>query len=230
MKKLLIIGFILSTLSTFSQTPFDPPADDDPMPATKVNLKLFLEGYYSTSTHSMVPVKANQGIGSSTTYVDDITVELRNATSGILVATTLAQLQTDGTALASFSTSPVGAYYIVVKHRNSIETWSASTQTVGTAPISYDFTNSVSKAYGSNQSLLETGVYGIYSGDVNQDGFVDAFDVVPVMNDIDSLLEGNLATDINGDGFVDSFDLPILSNNNDNLVEVLKPYSTGRRR
>lgn len=230
MRKLLIICFVLSSINTFSQTPFDPPGDDDPKPATKVNLKLFLEGYYNISTHKMVSVKANQGIGTSTTYVDDITVELRNATSGALVVTTSAQLQTNGTALASFSTSPTGFYYIVIKHRNSIETWSATPLTVGTAPVSYDFSDTASKAYGSNQSLLETGVYGMYSGDVNQDGFVDAFDVVPVMNDIDFLLEGNLITDINGDGFVDSFDLPILSNNNDNLIEVQKPFSTANRR
>jgi alpha-tubulin suppressor-like RCC1 family protein len=197
---------------------------------TEVSLKLFLEGYYDVNSHIMVPVKANQGVGSSTTYVDDITVELRNASDGSLKASTNTQLQTDGTAVAKFTTAPSGSYYIVVKHRNTIESWSATPQTVGTTPIAYNFSNALNKTYGNNAVQIESGVFAFYSGDVNQDGFIDAFDVVPVMNDIDLLLEGNLSTDINGDGFIDSFDLPILFNNNDNLIEVLKPYSSARRR
>lgn len=193
-------------------------------PPTEVNLKLFLEGYYDINSHAMVPVKFNQGIGNSTTYVDDITVELQNATNGNLVASTSAQLQTNGLAKATFPSTVTGTFYIVIKHRNTIQTWSATPQSVGTTSITYDFSNALNKTYGNNAVQVDSGVFAFYSGDVNQDGFIDAFDVVPVMNDIDLLLEGNLATDINGDGFIDSFDLPILFNNNDNLIEVLKPY------
>jgi len=123
----------------------------------------------------MRAVSANEGVGSSSTNVDVITVELRNS-SGVLVNTTSTMLHTDGTASAVFSVTPNGSYYVVVKSRNAIETWSGVAQTLSGPTLSYDFTSSLSKAYGQNMKLLEAGVYGFYSGDLNQDGYVDIFD------------------------------------------------------
>jgi hypothetical protein len=172
----------------------------------------------------MAPVKANQGVGTSTTVVDDITVELRNG-SNALVASTTAVLQTNGDATATFTSGPTGSYYIVVKHRNAIDTWSATTQSVSTStPLTYDFSNAASKAYGSNMVLLSAGVYGFYSGDLNDDGSIDSSDFPDLFNDSDNLLEGYYATDLNGDGFVDSSDFPVLFNNNDNLISVVSPF------
>jgi hypothetical protein len=188
-----------------------------------VNLKLFIEGYYAGSS-TMTPVKANQGVGSSATDVDDITVELRDG-SNALMATTTASLQTNGDATATFTSGPTGSYYIVVKHRNAIDTWSATTQSVSTStPLTYDFSNAASKAYGSNMVLLSAGVYGFYSGDLNDDGSIDSSDFPDLFNDSDNLIEGYYATDLNGDGFVDSSDFPVLFNNNDNLISVVSPF------
>jgi hypothetical protein len=188
-----------------------------------VNLKLFIEGYYAGSS-TMTPVKANQGVGSSATDVDDITVELRDG-SNALMATTIASLQTNGDATATFTSGPTGSYYIVVKHRNAIDTWSATTQSVSTStPLTYDFSNAASKAYGSNMVLLSAGVYGFYSGDLNDDGSIDSSDFPDLFNDSDNLIEGYYATDLNGDGFVDSSDFPVLFNNNDNLISVVSPF------
>ena len=188
-----------------------------------VNLKLNIEGYYDTATHAMRPVMANQGVGSSATDVDDVTVELRDSSTNALVASATARLQTDGTATATFVTAPSGSFYIAVKHRNAIETWSATAQTVGATPLTYDFSAAANKAYGNNMILLETGVYGFYSGDLNQDGFIEALDYPQLFNDSNSLLEGYYATDLNGDGFVEALDYPILFNNSNNLIETVQP-------
>jgi len=187
-----------------------------------VALKLFIEGYYATATHTMRPVNANEGIGSNISNVDMITVELRS-TSGSLVNTTTAMLHTDGTATAVFSLTPNGSYYIVVKYRNAITTWSASPQTLSTSTLTYDFSNSLSKAYGNNQKLLESGVYGFYSGDLNQDGFIEAMDFPSLYNASDLGAEGNYASDMNGDGFVEANDFPYLYNNSDLGVESMHP-------
>ena len=188
-----------------------------------VNLKLNIQGYYDASVHSMRPVLANQGVGSSATDVDTITVELHDATTANLVTSTTAMLQTDGTAVATFVPAISGSFYLVVKHRNALETWSSSTQNVGPTPVSYDFTTAADKAYGSNMIELESGVYGFYSGDINQDGFIEFLDYPQLFNDSDNLLEGYQTTDLNGDGFVEFLDYPILFNNSDNLIETLHP-------
>ena len=137
-----------------------------------VNLKLYIEGYYDLGTHAMRAVKANQGIGSSTTLVDNITVELRNSANA-LITSTVTSLLTNGTANCTFSATPTGSFYIVVKYKNAIETWSSTQIAFGTSPLTYNFATSITKAYGNNMKLLESGVYGFYSGDINQDGFIE---------------------------------------------------------
>jgi hypothetical protein len=188
-----------------------------------VNLKLNIQGYYDADADAMRPVMANQGVGTSTTDVDDITVELRDSITNALVVSVTARLHTDGTATATFGTAPSGSFYIAVKHRNSLETWSATPQSVGSTALTYDFTTAANKAYGNNMIQLESGVYGFYSGDINQDGFIESQDFSPLTNDSDNFSEGYLSTDLNGDGFVESQDFPILVNNSDNFVETTHP-------
>ena len=188
-----------------------------------VNLKLNIQGYYDADAHAMRAVMANQGVGSSTTDVDDVTVELRDSSTSALVASVTARLHTDGTATATFGTAPSGSFYIAVKHRNAIQTWSATAQTVGSTPLTYDFTTAANKAYGDNMIELESGVYGFYSGDLNQDEAVDIFDFPLLLNDNDNFSSGYLSTDLNGDGAVDIFDFPLLLNNNDNFIYSSHP-------
>lgn len=191
--------------------------------STVVNAKLMLEGFYDTGTHAMRPVRANQGVGSSTTDVDNVFVELRNASTLALTASTSAMLQTNGSVTATFSSAITGSHYLVIRHRNSVETWSAAPLTISASTPLYDFSNVASKAYGSNMVLLETGVWGIYSGDINQDDSIDASDIVDVTNDAESSAFGDLVTDLNGDGSVDNSDLPVISNNSDNSIFSVQP-------
>ncbi|WP_396141900.1 GEVED domain-containing protein, partial [Flavobacterium sp.] len=178
-----------------------------------VTVKMNIQGF-TLPNGMMKPVMAIQGVGSSTTDVDNVTIELHNTSAPFATfATTTAMLQTNGDAVATFSSAPVGSFYIVVKHRNSLETWSSAPQTVGATPLTYDFTTAANKAYGNNMIQLESGVYGFYSGDLNQDGFIESGDYPSLNNDSDAGLEGYYSTDLNGDGFVESGDYPILNNN-----------------
>jgi hypothetical protein len=188
-----------------------------------VTVKMNIEGYYDNTKHAMRPVMANEGVGSSLTNVDTVTVELRDPFTRALVATTTAMLKTNGNAVASFSSAPSGSFYIAIRHRNSIETWSATPQTVGTTASFYDFTNESNKAYGHNMKEVAIGVWAFYSGDINQDGFIEGSDYTPLFNDNDHFAEGYMTTDLNGDGFVEGSDYPILFNNSDNFIETVHP-------
>ena len=78
-------------------------------------------------------------------------------------------------------------------------------------------------AYGDNQAQVEPGVFALYSGDINQDGFIDIFDYPAFETDQLNLAMGYLPTDLNGDGFVDIFDYPVFEANQLNLVSVIQP-------
>ena len=190
---------------------------------TIISTKLIIQGFYDTTTHLMRPVKANQGVGVSTTNVDTITVELHDGTTLALFTTTTAMLQTNGLVTATFSSAISGSYFIVVKHRNAIETWSALPITISSATPTYDFTNLDTKAFGNNMILVEPGVWGFYSGDLNQDDVIDGTDAVDLFNDIENSAFGDLATDLNGDGSVDNSDTILFFDNYENSVFSIQP-------
>lgn len=63
----------------------------------------------------------------------------------------------------------------------------------------------------------------LYSGDVNQDGTVDASDQSEVDNDVTNSVSGYVQTDLTGDDFVDGSDLSIVENNAAASVSVITP-------
>lgn len=118
--------------------------------------------------------------------------------------------------------------YIIVNYKNAVETWSPQTNLFGNfnnPSFDYDFTNSASQAYGSNQIQVSNnpGIFAIYSGDVNQDGVIDILDVGMIDDDVFNFASGNLVTDLNGDGFVDVIDRAIADNNAFNYVGIVRP-------
>ncbi len=195
------------------------------VPPNTVNLKFNIEGYYNVATHSMVPAKFNQIFaGATNTDVDDVTVELRTITNGTLVDTTTAALKTNGSAVATFPSLTAGSYYLVVKYKNAVETWSALPQTVGLTPLYYDFTNAASKAFGSNMVQVAAGVYAIYSGDINQDTNIDNLDYSVWEEDVNNFMSGYYPTDLNGDGNVDNLDYSIWETNSNNFIYSMNPF------
>jgi len=187
-----------------------------------VNLKLFLQGYYAGS-NSMQPVLVNQGIPALSNQTDTLVIELYDPATFAFVDSKKAVLSTGGLVSASFSV-PAASYFIAVKHRNSIQTWSATAIACNASTALYDFSTGAAMAFGENEVMVEPGVWALYTGDVNQDDFVDVFDYAPY-ND-DNLSGANtlyMATDMNGDGFVDVFDYQVYNDNNLNGVGSIHP-------
>jgi hypothetical protein len=174
----------------------------------QITLKALIEGFYNGST--MVP--------------DTITVELHDAASPYgLVASNKRVLDSTGYGTFYFTTAANDTpYYFVIKHRNSIETWSAAALSFSSDTLTYDFTTDSTKAYGCNMVKVGT-KWCLYSGDVNQDGSVDGTDLGIVYIDDNDFVTGYTVTDVNGDSSVDGTDLGIVDNNNNKFVGKLFP-------
>jgi len=130
------------------------------------------------------------------------------------------------TAGASTLTVPgifSGSYYVTVKHRNTIQTVSASPISFASSPINYNFTNLATKAYGSNMKLMSGGYWAFYGGDVNQDDIVDSGDMIPIDNLSALFTYGYIPEDANGDGIIDSGDMIIVDNNSSNFITAITP-------
>jgi hypothetical protein len=196
-----------------------------------LNLKAYIQGYLDVLTTTMAPVTFNQtGLGSLT-EADNITVEFHDATTPYgVAATSTVMLNTNGTATVTIPGSLIGgSYYIAIKHRSALETWSANPVSLTTV-TAYDFTTSSSQAFGDNMVEGPTGVWSLYNGDVDnglasgsQDGSVDGSDFLFQDTDIQNFNSGYLGTDLNGDGSVDGTDFLILDANIQNFIGSAKP-------
>jgi hypothetical protein len=158
---------------------------------------------------------------------DTVTVQVRYPISPYpVMAEDKFELDHNGYGIANFpglDISVLPFYYIAVKHRNSVETWSKTPiQFFQGVPITYDFTTAANKAFGDNLKL-KTSKWCIYSGDVSQDGIVDLNDVLTIYNSSNTFTTGYVVTDINGDKNVDLNDVIISYNNASAFVGVLKP-------
>lgn len=177
-----------------------------------LNLTVFLEGLYNGSTMN----KAQNATGNqyAGTIADQLTIELHNANPPYSIAGSPfnTNLNTNGLASLTIPASFGSNYYLVVKHRNSVETWSGLPVSFSGTIVSYDFSLASSQAYGNNLKLIN-GKYLIFACDVNQDGIVDSDDMVAVSNDASGFATGYLSTDANGDGVIDSGDMISLDNN-----------------
>jgi len=177
----------------------------------------------------VLPVSLNltaliQGLYNGTTMISDtVTVELHNATSPFtLVDSKKGVLDSGGSGIFNFSEAVnIIPYYIVVKHRNSVETWSSAGNSFTSSVLSYNMTSGQSQAYGSN--LVQKGSkWCIYSGDVNQDGFVTGNDYTGVDND-NTNFDYHIVNDINRDGYVTGDDYTFIDNNNSLFISRQVP-------
>lgn len=134
----------------------------------------------------------------------------------------------NGTSLLSLSNvTDATDYYIQLKHRNSITTWSSVPVNFDplTSQADYRFNTSASQAFNNNQIEVDTSPirYAIYSGDVNQNKYIDLTDVTLTYNDASSFVSGYKVTDVNGDNISDLFDLLIVYNNSSAFVQAFEP-------
>ena len=149
---------------------------------------------------------------------------MRNISSPYSIAdSSVSILDSTGTGVFNFSNSINSVpYFIVVSHRNGIETWSAGGNSFTSGNLSYDFTTAASQAFGKNQ-LLRGSKYCIHNGDINQDDAVDLTDIVLIFNDASIFVSGYVNTDLTGNMFVDLSDITIDYNNSANFVHLIRP-------
>jgi len=157
---------------------------------------------------------------------DQVTVELHNDALPYATAYTYNNVNLSTSGTLSINTIPAGvtgSFYVVIKHRNSIETWSnAPVSFSGSDPFTFDFSTAASQAYGSNMKTMGS-VFAIWGGDVNQDGIVDTGDMNPVENESTNVTLGYIVQDVNGDGIVDTGDMNIVENNSTDVIQVMSP-------
>ena len=175
---------------------------------TRLDLNAIVEGYYNVASNRLsirdtlkVIVRRNyspyQAIDSCKIIIDSLTFKGK----------------------ATFLNVPTGAYYLVVKGVNVLETWSKSpgVQLISGATVNYDFTKSLSQAYGNNM-VTKGSKTCLYSSDLNGDGIIDGIDNLRVSNDAFSQLNGVAASDLNGDRYVDGTDVAIVDMNSGNYI------------
>jgi len=192
------------------------------VPNKTLNLtSVFLQGLYAgngtMNTAALHVAPFGPGVA------DLITVELHNANYSLAASFPDILLSKTGTATVSVPTAFAGSYYITIKHRNSIETTTASTVSFAGSTINQAFT--VGNVFGGNLGLMDGPgtFYAIYAGDVNQDGTVDSGDFTPVDNDASNYMSGYLTTDVNGDGGIDTGDFTSVDNNGLNYISTSHP-------
>jgi hypothetical protein len=177
-----------------------------------LTLTAFLQGYTNTGGTAMVHAPSA------------VTVELHDATTPWgLVESQTGALSTAGVGTFTFSTAVNGTnYYIVVKTWNTVQTWSATAQSFTSGALSYDFTSAATQAYASNMMQIGT-KWCFFSGDVNQDGFVNLGDYNIVNNNAYNQVNGVVVTDLNGDLFSNLSDVNIVNNNSYNHINARTP-------
>ena len=180
-----------------------------------LNITAIQEGFYDPALN-----KLNQS--------DIIEADLCEAVPPYNIVESMSSVLDSVTLSAGFqiTSAPSGSYYLVLKHRNSIETWSSSVvnYTAGST-ISYDFTTSAVKAFGNNMIQVDSSPirFAVYSGDVNQDGIADATDLLEVYNDAGIFITGYAASDLTGNSITDISDLILCYNNSNDFISKIVP-------
>jgi len=195
-------------------------------PDVVMNLKLFIQGF-ANGPQSMTPAIVNQGRFNWPVDVDSIDVELRADSIGYpLKASFRGVLHSDGNLACYFYSSTIAgsSCYVVIKHRNSTETWSAMSVLM-TAQCNYDFSDMASKAFGNNQADISGNgsSWAIYSGDINRDLNIDLLDLSRLEEDINNFGAGYISTDLNGDGNTDLLDNPLIEEDISNFIFAIRP-------
>lgn len=195
---------------------------------TTLNIHALLEGYYRGS-NSLASLLYDLGNGISSTVSDSIQVLLwRNNGVQNFNYVFNAIIKTDGNINLILPDSLRGnLFYIGVKHRNHLETWSSNLVEIAYSTI-YSFADDAAKALSDGVNLgmkyLGTNQFAYYAGDVNQDGTIDLFDLQQTENDASQFIFGYESSDINGDTFSDLFDLQTIENNSSLFIFTTRPF------
>ncbi len=166
-----------------------------------LNLKVIVEGYYNLNTNSL-------------NKRDTLSVFLHSAIPPFSIVdsaiTVIDSLTFSGICFFNYATD--GTYYLKIKQKNTLETWSEPGGIVLTKgnTTNYDFTDDISKTFGGGTKLKGT-KYCLISGDCNQNGVINAVDRASVISRLGSN-EFNIE-DLDGNGIVNAADRAIVVSN-----------------
>lgn len=164
-----------------------------------LNITAIISGFYNPVTGYM-------------NMKDTVTVYVRNAVTPYdIIDSVNVCVDSLGKATVKFyNVIRYSDYYIVIKHRNSLETWSRSGGILfDNSVMEYDFTKDSAQAYGNN--MVKVGnKWCIINGDCNGDNYIDGTDYLEIFNHYDE--SGYLTGDTNGDMYIDGSDyIPIFN-------------------
>lgn len=192
-------------------------------PFKTLNLtSVMLEGLYNGGG-LMRQAQGLLGAHSPAGVADTITVELHSSTLyATLIYSARVPLSITGSATVNVPATNNGSYYITIKHRNSLQTVSATAQSFAGNVINQSFALPAN-VFGGNLVQMTDLSYTIYGGDVNQDNIIDLSDSAPVDNQAAAFGSGYLPEDVNGDGLIDLSDASIIDNNVSLFVGAITP-------
>ncbi len=183
-----------------------------------LNLVIFIQGYYQGLSVMNSPL-------NSPVISDTIVIKLASSVYPYAIQfidTTF--ISVEGEVVTEFPNSILNSqYYIVVEHRNSLQTWSALPVLFDQTSISYDFTDAANKAFGNNLCSNGDGTFSIFSGDLNKNGQINNEDLLIMENAFVDFVENYHLYDISGDNNIESYDYSLLENNVFNSILLSKP-------
>ena len=119
-----------------------------------------------------------------------------------------------------------GYHHIVIKHRNSIETWSDSVDFSG-QQINYNFFTHTPVEFAGGMYEDANGNFEIWGGDVNQNGNLESIDYTEIYlaanSTNDTVNNGYVLDDIDGNGNIDSQDYGLAYNNANLGANIINP-------
>jgi hypothetical protein len=202
---------ILVSPKVFLQGPYDTTSD-----LMKDDLRV--AGVIPTTSPYLDALTANASVFTTTgnnAIVDWVYVQLRDKTDiATIIASTSAFVQRDGDVVGVDGASPVeftvgsDNYYVSISHRNHIDIATDATVSLSASTTVVDMTL-VNNLRGTINAvkLLETGVYGMFSGDVNNDASVLTTDYNQTIGFLNS--SGYLSHDADMNGTVLTTDLSL---------------------
>lgn len=199
-------------------------------PYKTLNLIAFPEGFFNGSALNQTHHIDNYGVpvnhfGGST--VDTLSICLAQPVSpwAVLFAAHALPLSTSGNISVPIPSSFTGSYYVIIRHRQSIETWSKNPVSFAGSIINYNFTSAAGQAFGNNmKDLLGNGtVWGLFTGDLNHNGYVELDDVNAVYTASRYSASGYMIEDIDGDGYVEIDDVNKVFINSKNGIGYITP-------
>lgn len=154
--------------------------------------------------------------------VDWVLLELRSVQTKTVVARKAAILHSDGWVTDVGGNSSTGVlfdgiipnshYFVVLRHRNHLSVMSAAPVALPNQGNTYDFTLSVSKAFGNNQMVQTGSKTALYLGDANADGVITRTDYNAYRQQL-LQLNAYKNADVNMDGDVTIADFTALQPN-----------------